>query len=669
MNIQKGTLRYHYGKREQALSFRPGYSAKGPGMEIISEMIPLDHGWHLKVSLIPDRTIETTGFNLDANYRFTASDKIFCNGFQSWTESREFFPNERMKKLSLSSRRYKVHCFGDYHFFPYTGVKGNLHSHAYCYIKQKTGDLTFLGSLKEETGYTIYSCETKKNHIGIIKDIEGLVISDTHELIDILLLQGPEREVIQAYFDRLCPGLETREPATGWTSWHKYHANISQDIILDNLASLKQHDIPIDFFNIDDGYQLAVGDWLEIKQEFPDGMKPVADKIRASGFKAGLWVAPFVCEEKSDIMNNHPDWLLKKDGKPVPAGSNPLWNGTFYALDIYNDEFRYHMKEVLDTILNQWGFDMVKLDYLYAAAMIPRDGKTRGTIMADGMKFLRRCVGEKLMLGGGVPLGSAFGMTDYCRIGSDASPRWEDRLQAAIGNRERASTSNSIASAIGRSHMNGRVFANDPDGVILRDEDNALSQEQRYTHFLLNNILGGVLFNSDIISAYSSEIMRLYRSLFPFRKKEDIKIAVDGVVKITFRIGDNSYLVYSNPSNRREKALLDEGFFFCSSLDEDSRFTPGGEEISLKAYESRCYLAVKDAFFTVSGTTAHLFPGSEIVSCVQKGDIITISQHEYANGGNTVYIRTPSTGQFLINGKTVQARKIREKLFILAGEL
>jgi hypothetical protein len=222
---------------------------------------------------------------------------------------------------------------------------------------------------------------------------------------------------------------------------------------------------------------------------------------------------------------------------------------------------------------------------------------------------------------------------------------------------------------MGRSHLNGRVFVNEPGGLILRAEDNALTQEQRYTHFLLNNILGGLLFNSDGIAAYPPETLRLYRSMFPFRKKDDIKITADGLVRITFRIGDNRYLVYSNLSNRREKAVLDQGLFFCSSLDEDSRFTAGGEEITLKAHESRCYLAVKDEFFTVSGTTAHLFPGSEIVSCVQKGDIITVAQHAHASRGNTVYIRTPGTGQFLINGKSVQARKVREKLFIMAGEL
>jgi alpha-galactosidase len=285
------------------------------------------------------------------------------------------------------------------------------------------------------------------------------------------------------------------------------------------------------------------------------------------------------------------------------------------------------------------------------------------------MKFLRRCVGDKLILGCGVPLGSAFGLTDYCRISSDPAPKWEDRLQAAINYRERVSTANSIASTIGRSHMNGRVFVNDPDVVILRDEDNALSHEQRYTHFLLNNILSGLLLTSDNISTYPPETMQMYLSLFPFQKKEHVKITGDWPIKINFYIGGKSYVAYSNLSNRRAKAVLDEGLFFCSSLDEDNRFSPGADEISLMPYESRCYLAVSEEFFTVSGTTAHLFPGSEIVSCVQKGETITITQHEYARNRNTVYIRAPGIGQFSINGIPIQAHKVREKLFVLKAEL
>lgn len=670
MNIQKGIVRYQYGKREYTATFTPGSAARSTGIEIESDLIHLDHGWRATCTLKPQGRIQVKEVYLETNYRFTQDDRIFCNGFQSWTESREYTSRDRIRKLARSARRFKVHCFGDYHFYPYTGGAGQLHSYVYCYIRQKTGDLTLLGSLNEDRGYTICACETKKNRIRMMKDVEGLVIEEPLTIMDVLILQGPEREIMSTYFETLCPGLETGEPVTGWTSWYRYYTDISEPIILENLDGLSQRNIPIDIFQIDDGYQAAVGDWLDVKPSFPGGMKKLADAIRSKGYRAGIWLAPFICEEKSSIMKNHGDWLLRNDDGPVPAGWNPLWSGTFYALDVYNDEFRYHIKEVFDTVFNQWGFDMVKLDFLYAAAMMPREGKTRGTIMTDAMKFLRRCAGEKTILGCGVPLGSAFGLVDYCRIGSDVAPKWEDILLAAIRYRERVSTINSITSTIGRSHLNGTVFVNDPDAVILRSEDNSMSREERHTLFLLNNILGGVLFTSDSVAAYPPDLLHMYCSIFPFRKKESITQSWRGdILKLSFAIGGNSYVAYANLSARKAKAVLDEGLFFCGDPDEEERFVPGGTEILLRAHQSRCYLAVREEFFTVSGTTAHCFPGSEIMSCVQKGDTISVIQHEQVRNGNTVYIRTPNAGQFMINGKPVQSQKIRDKLFILKADI
>ncbi len=670
MNIQKGIIRYRYGKREYTHTFRPGSESRAMGMDIQSEFIHNELGWRATLTLIPQGPVEVKEAYFETNYRFTKDDRIFCNGFQSWTESREFTWNEKIKKLARSAKQFKVDRFGDYHFYPYTGLTGHLHSYVYLYIRQKTGDLTLLGSLNEDTGYTICACETKKNRILIAKDIAGFTLSEPRLIMDILLLQGPERETLRTYFETLCPGLEPKEPITGWTSWYKHYTNITENIIGENLGALSDNRIPIDIFQIDDGYQAAVGDWLDVKPSFPGGMKKIADEIKSKGYRAGLWLAPFICEEKSSIMKNHGEWILKNNGEPVAAGWNPNWSGTFYALDVYNDEFMYHMKEVFDTVFNQWGFDMVKLDFLYAAAMVPRDGKPRGAIMADAMKFLRRCAGDRIILGCGVPLGSAFGLVDYCRIGSDVAPKWEDRLLAAIHYRERVSTRNSLTSTIGRSHLDGRVFVNDPDVAILRDDDNAMTREERASLFLLNNIFGGVLFISDSVAAYPPDIMNQYRSAFPFRKKDNVTHSWIGeMLKATFSIGENDYIAYANLSGRKVKAVLDEGLFFSGGLPEAERFIPGGAEFHLRAHESRCFLAVKEDFFTVSGTTAHLFPGSEIVSCVQKGDTITVTQHDQVRNANTVYIRTPNAGQFLLNGNPVQSQKIRDKFFILKTEL
>jgi hypothetical protein len=85
------------------------------------------------------------------------------------------------------------------------------------------------------------------------------------------------------------------------------------------------------------------------------------------------------------------------------------------------------LKNVFDTVLNTWGFGLVKLDFLFAAAMVPRLGKTRGEIMWDAITLLQEIVGDKIILGSGVPLASAWGRVAYCRVGSDVSPWWEGK--------------------------------------------------------------------------------------------------------------------------------------------------------------------------------------------------------------------------------------------------
>ena len=60
--------------------------------------------------------------------------------------------------------------------------------------------------------------------------------------------------------------------------------------------------------------------------------------------------------------------------------------------------------------------------------------------MNDTMTFLRNSCGDKLILGCGVPLGSAFGLVDYCRIGADIHLEWEHKLLKFLENRERVST-------------------------------------------------------------------------------------------------------------------------------------------------------------------------------------------------------------------------------------
>ena len=278
---------------------------------------------------------------------------------------------------------------------------------------------------KELAGYYIsirgrYKRSSRSNKLIIKKDCEGLIIENCTTLLDFYSCEHFEFICFQSYFQLQQLKQIHAKPAIGWTSWYYYYTNISEKIIQDNLDAFINNNVPIEIFQIDDGWQKAVGDWLNFNDKFPNGLKNIVEKIKEKNIKAGLWLAPFACEQNSFIVKEKPHWILKDDkGKFLKIGFNPAWSYWFYALDFYLDEVRDYLKKVFHTILIEWNFDLVKLDFLYGTALIARNGKSRGQIMYEAMQFLRECVGDKMILGCGVPLLPANGTTEYCRIGPD----------------------------------------------------------------------------------------------------------------------------------------------------------------------------------------------------------------------------------------------------------
>jgi alpha-galactosidase len=154
-------------------------------------------------------------------------------------------------------------------------------------------------------------------------------------------------------------------------------------------------------------------------------------------------------------------------------------------------------------LLDKWGFELLKLDFLFAVALAPPPGKTRGGVMWEAMEFIRHLMGKRAMLACGVPLGAAFGLADYCRIGGDVHLSWRHSLLSFLRHRERVDTLASLHSTLGRWQLNGRAFQNDPDVFILRIENQKLNPEQQQTLLTINSLLGSLLFTSDDLGQYS----------------------------------------------------------------------------------------------------------------------------------------------------------------------
>ncbi len=459
---------------------------------------------HFAAAVSTNSPVEIVCLEAEFDYTFPDDARIFINGYQSWTECREYGKDEVMKGIdhipSPVRDRFSLAAYGDYTFTQYSAKRGDLHGFSYGYIRHGIGEYDFIGSLNENEGFTVIRTDTSKGRIIISKECEGLLVTDAFSGLDIFFRHGEENSVFDRYFELMEIKPAVAKPVFGYTSWYRHYQNISEDVLLHDLEGLRSSPIKPDIFQIDDGYQCAVGDWLRVDAEkFPHRMSYLADRITDEGLIPGIWLAPFVCEEKSEIFRDRKDWLLYDKNGPIKCGGN--WSGA-YALDIYSPEVRDYLRKIFNVIVNEWRFRLLKLDFLYAACIIPRKDKTRGMVMHDAMSLLRELAGPAQILACGVPLASAFGTADYCRIGPDVSLDWNDKLYMQALHRERPSTRNTILCSVFRRHLNGRAFINDPDVFLLRDKQTGMNELQKRCLAEINALCGGVLFSSDDFSVY-----------------------------------------------------------------------------------------------------------------------------------------------------------------------
>lgn len=543
--------------------FRLKYSLAGAVYETVGysgphfSVITVNDESGVKLTLIPSRPITLISASLEFWHEYEKNEKFFVNGYQSWTTSGEMSAEDIYRgttPLAGVTKYTKDMAItsGDYAFTRYEPRPGFFHSFTYTYLR-RGDEFELFGSLSERNGYTVFYSDMEKHIFSVEKDVEGLTISEPYEMFDIVRFVGGYDEVFDKYFAAMSlPAKKRVDRLTGYTSWYNYFQKIDENIILRDLKGLSRARESVNIFQIDDGYEPFVGDWLDYNgRDFPNGMKTIADAVHREDYLAGIWLAPFnVQRGKSRILKEHPDWLIRNpDGKPQLGCV--AWGGA-YTLDIYNSEVREHLKKVFDTVLNDWGYDMVKLDFLYSQCRTPHDNKTRGTIMCEAMDFLRECVGDKLILGCGVPLGPAFGVVDACRISCDVDLSYGGKFYNSMSiNNELPSAQNAINNSMFRRHLNGRAFLNDPDVFFLRDHNLTFTWEQKLLLAKINNLFGRVLFVSDDAGEYSEAELEVLKETF---RESDAKILdvkcvgarADGNYEIKFIENGEEKLLYFN---------------------------------------------------------------------------------------------------------------------------
>lgn len=486
-----------------------------PGEDI--EIITENCGKKVTVKALNDVTLDSAVIPVE--FKKSRNSSVFVNGYQSWTATKEYVAaddllvTERQRNLDrLPKFVVKGYSFKSYgsQFF-HKADNSALLGVDYAYVKGK--EEIFIGNLNYKNAYLMIEIHKKKDRILLLSDVEGKKLAKGESFIVFDFVTDRSADNGQkAYFDRLKP--KSREKLFGYTSWYNHYQDISEEKIL---KALEQADDRFDLFQIDDGFESFVGDWLDFdKKKFPNGLKAIVDKIHARNMKAGIWLAPFAVEKNSEFFKTRKELIAKdKNGEFIPAGSN--WSG-FYALDLNKSEAVEYVRKVLRFYV-ELGFDFFKLDFLYATNLKPLDGKTRSETAEFAYSILTEELKDKIILGCGATLSNGFEKFDFMRIGPDVSLVFDDVWYMRLMHSERVSTKTTLQNTIYRSAMNGKAFLNDPDVILLRDENISLSEKQRYALATINALFGSLLMTSDNPKTYDkkktavlSEALNLFKN-------------------------------------------------------------------------------------------------------------------------------------------------------------
>jgi len=439
----------------------------------------------------------------------------YHNGWQSWSGSSALLSEQREPRIRAKFLEEVLSS----PFLPRPRGKGSFTSSlctAACSPRGAAVVLGYLDTADNFGGFTMQTARGGGASITSLVSYEGtpLHADEKRKLPRLWVWWGNDANVgLEQYATRVGQEMNARVPKdaeVGWCSWYHYFTKIDETIIRKNLSEAVRlrEALPFSLFQIDDGWQPALGDWLLPSKTFPSGMGAMAREIRDAGFTAGLWLAAFVAYPNSTLYSEHPDWFVKNSaGKPRYGMWNWNWGllDTARALDLTHPDVQKWLRLVFHTIAHDWGYKFIKIDFLHAAALPGKRHNLRMTgaeALRAGMEIIREAVGDDVhVLGCGLPLGPAIGMVDSNRVGMDVAPFWTNWLSKYVGqDYEMMSAKVATRNALTRSFMHRRLWQNDPDCILLRSEQTALTQDEIYTVVTAAALCAGSLLISDDLS-------------------------------------------------------------------------------------------------------------------------------------------------------------------------
>ena len=116
-------------------------------------------------------------------------------------------------------------------------------------------------------------------------------------------------------------------------------------------------ELGVDMFLLDDGWfankyprnsdRAGLGDWQENKKKLPSGIGYLVKEADKAGVKFGIWIEPEMVSPKSELYENHLDWVIRQPERPEVYYRNQL------VLDLSNPEVQDFVYGIVDNLFTK----------------------------------------------------------------------------------------------------------------------------------------------------------------------------------------------------------------------------------------------------------------------------------------------------------------------------
>jgi len=394
--------------------------------------------------------------------------------------------------------------------------------------------------------------------------------------------------------------VKTKKSPAIYCTWYYYGNTITFKDCLVNLKEIKNKKLPLDTFQIDDGWEDKIGDW-NANKKFLD-MKKVSKEINKYKLTAGIWTSPFIFELDSKFAKDHHEWILMdKKNKPCIFEMNKT---RFYILDITIKDTWKYLEKLYKKLTFEYGFKYHKLDFTRAPiTAINANYKNKYITIIEAYRnaclSIRKGMGDSFFLMCGGLYDPLIGIVDAQRTGSDVLSMW------SADNRGGKTLPFTMKQNFLRYYMNYWWY-NDPDCFVVRRNKKMykglkfslglLTDDEVKTSSINQLLCGGLFSMTEPLNLIDKDRLDYVYKLLP-TKKINIKLMdimstprFPNLIKFTYK--NNHYLAVINYDDKKSlnKVITSKEFLG----NGDSKFT-----IKLKPHNSTILKLTSKKIFEV----------------------------------------------------------------------